>query len=304
MRLPNLNALRAFMAAGRTLSFTQAAQDLNVTQAAVSHQIKTLEEQLGFRLFRRVHRGLRLTDAGQAYLPEVTQAFERLAAATERLQTRDATGVLNVSVLPSFAAKWLVPRLMHFQARHPEIDVRVSAKNEAVDFNHEDIDLAIRFGKGVYPGLEAVPLLDERVFPVCSPALAERPPGLNRPEDLRHQVLLHDDMTVSWAEWLKAAGVEDIDATRGPFFSDSSMLVSAAVEGLGVALGRSTLADGDIRAGRLVRPFDLSLVTEFGYFIVYPERRAERPKIIAFRDWLLKEADAGGEDAATPAALL
>lgn len=302
MKLPNLNALRAFVAAGRSLSFTQAAQELNVTQAAVSHQIKTLEAQLGLRLFRRVHRGLRLTEAGQAYLPEVSQAFERLANATDRLMVKDATGVLNVSVLPSFAAKWLVPRLMRFQALHPEIDVRVSANNEPVDFDQEDIDLAIRFGRGVYPGLIGVPLLEERVFPVCSPALASRSGGLHRPEDLRNHTLLHDDMTVSWAEWLMTAGVSDIDPARGPFFSDSSMLINAAVEGLGVALGRSALAAGDLRAGRLVKPFEISLPTEFGYFIVYPERRAERPKIVAFRDWLLDEAAEDEMDiSATPA---
>lgn len=303
MRLPNLNALRAFVAAGRTLSFTKAAQELNVTQAAISHQIKTLEQQLGFHLFRRVHRGLRLTEAGQAYLPEVAHAFERLEAATDRLQTSDASGVLTVSVLPSFAAKWLVPRLMRFQALHPEIEVRVSAKNESVDFEQEDIDLGIRFGRGVYKDLKAVPLLEERVFPVCSPALAMAPGGLRVPDDLRRFTLLHDDMAVSWSEWLKAAGLSDIDAGRGPFFNDSSMLISAAVEGLGVALGRSALATGDLRAGRLVKPFELSLPTEFGYFIVYPERRAERPKIVAFRDWLLDEVAADAHETASVPAL-
>lgn len=291
MLLPNLNALRAFASAGRTLSFTQAAVELNVTQAAISHQIKTLEQQLGFRLFRRVHRGLRLTEAGQTYLPEVRLAFERLEAATEKLVVKDATGVLNVSVLPSFAAKWLVPRLMRFQALHPDIDVRVSANNERVDFEHEeDIDIAIRFGLGSYPDLCSIPLMEERISPVCSPSVAERSGGLKRPEDLRNHTLLHDDMTVNWTEWLKAAGVTTVDASRGPFFSDSSMSINAAVDGLGVALGRIALAVGDLEAGRLVKPFELSLPTDFGYFIVYPERRAERPKIIAFRDWLLSEA--------------
>ncbi|MEM8915544.1 MAG: transcriptional regulator GcvA, partial [Pseudomonadota bacterium] len=299
MKLPNLNALRAFEAAGRNLSFTKAAEELNVTQAAVSHQIKTLEEQLGFRLFRRIHRGLRLTEAGQAYLPDVRQAFERLETATERLAVTDARGVLTVSVLPSFAAKWLVPRLMHFQAQYPEIDVRVSANDRSVDFDQEDIDLGIRFGRGDYTGLHAVPLMQEWVFPVCSPALAERGQGLRSPEDLRHFTLLHDDMHLNWSEWLKAAGVANIDATRGPFFNDSSMLISAAVEGLGVALGRKALALGDIAAGRLVRPFELSLPTAFGYYIVYPERRAHRTKIIIFRDWLLEEAGATGDHGGT-----
>lgn len=293
MQLPNLNALRAFESAGRNLSFTRAAEELNVTQAAISHQIKTLEQQLGFRLFRRIHRGLRLTEAGQAYLPEVRQAFERLEVATERLVTNDATGVLTVSVLPSFAAKWLVPRLMQFQAKHPDIDVRVSAVDRAIDFEQEDIDLGIRFGRGDYRGLKAVPLMAEFVTPVCSPELAAKGAGLRHPEDLQNFTLLHDDMHLNWAEWLKAAGVSGIDASRGPFFSDSAMLVNAAVEGLGVALGRSALAAGDLEAGRLIRPFELSLPTAFGYYIVYPERRADRPKIAAFRDWLLEEAAAG-----------
>ncbi len=297
MQLPNLNALRAFESAGRNLSFTRAAEELNVTQAAVSHQIKVLEEQLGFRLFRRVHRGLRLTEAGQSYLPEVRAAFEKLEAATERLVVNDATGVLTVSVLPSFAAKWLVPRLMHFQAKHPEIDVRVSAVDRSVDFEQEDIDLGIRFGRGDYRGLKAVPLMAESVFPVCSPALAERGNGLRKPEDLRHFTLLHDDMVLNWAEWLQAAGVTGIDASRGPFFSDSAMLINAAVEGLGVALGRSALASGDLEAGRLVRPFELSLQTAFGYYIVYPQRRDDRPKITVFRDWLLEEAAIGEQSA-------
>ncbi|HET8727749.1 MAG TPA: transcriptional regulator GcvA [Alphaproteobacteria bacterium] len=306
-RLPSLKALRTFEAAGRHLSFTRAAAELHVTQAAVSHQIKALEEELGLQLFRRGHRGLLLTDVGQTYLPEVRAAFEKLAQATDRLRTHDATGALTVSVLPSFAARWLVPRLRRFRRRHPDIDVRLSANDHVVDFERDDVEVAIRYGTGKYQGLAADRFLTEEFFPVCSPALLEEtpdgPPPLRRPEDLRWHTLLHDDMRTDWAMWLLAAGVEGIDPRRGPAFTDSAMLLQAAVDGQGVALGRSALAADDLIAGRLVRPFEISLPAEYAYHIVYPERSAQRPKIVAFRDWLLDEAaqDAGVTGAAPPA---
>lgn len=290
-RLPSLNALKAFEAAGRHLSFTRAAQELHVTQAAISHQIKGLEEQLGIRLFRRGPRGLLLTDAGQSYLPAVRQAFEQLSQATETLLTRDVSGVLTVSVLPSFGAKWLVPRLRRFRASCPDLDVRVSANEDLVDFERDDVDLAVRYGRGVYPGLCSEWLMAEVFFPVCSPLLArEGPHPLDRPEDLRFHTLLHDDISTSWEAWLAAAGVKGINVRRGPAFDDSSMLLQAAVDGQGVALGRSALAADDLAAGRLIRPFDLSLPAEFAYFVVYPERYAARPGLAQFRDWLLEEA--------------
>ena len=294
-RLPPLNALRAFEAAGRHLSFTRAAQELNVTQAAISHQIKSLEEYLGIRLFRRQNRGLLLTDAGQAYLPDVRRAFERLATATDKLQARDASGVLTVSVLPSFGAKWLVPRLARFRLAHPEIDVRLSASEALVDFTRDDVDVAIRHGQGHYPGLSVTPLMREVAFAVCSPALLTGPHPIRTPEDLRRHTLLHDDDETTWAMWLRAAGVDTIDPTRGPFFDDSSMTLHAAVNGQGVALGRSALAHDDLKAGRLVRLFDISLPCRAAYYLVYPEHTASRPKIQAFRQWLLDET--GGDDA-------
>ncbi|MCB9948082.1 MAG: transcriptional regulator GcvA [Rhodospirillaceae bacterium] len=290
--LPSLNALRMFEAAGRHLSFTRAAHELNVTQAAVSHGIKSLEAQLGVRLFRRGARGLFLTDAGQAYLPEVREAFRRLAIATDRLVAHEAGGVLKVSVLPSFAARWLVPRLRHFRERHPEIDVLVSANDAPINFDREDVDVAIRYGTGDYPGLRVEAFMEEEVFPVLSPALRDSPPGLNEPADLLHYTLLHDDLKVTWAHWLAAAGVPHADSHRGPAFTDSSMLLQAAVDGQGVALGRSALAQDDLLAGRLVRPFALSLPVEYAYFIVYPEHTANRLKIRAFRDWLFDESGA------------
>ena len=291
-RLPSLNALRAFEAAGRHLSFTRAARELNVTQAAVSHQIKALEAQLGVRLFRRAARGLLLTDTGQAYLSDVREAFRRLIQATERLRTRDVAGVLTVSVLPSLASRWLIHRLGGFQERHPEIDVRVSADDRTVQFDREDVDVAIRYGRGVYPGAEADLFLTEELFPVCSPRLMEGPHPLRQPADLAHHMLLHDDLPTNWAMWLKVAGATNVDPTRGPAFTDSGMVLQAAIDGMGVALGRSALAGDDLAAGRLVRPFDIILPADNAYYLVYPEHTANRPKIKAFRDWILTEAGA------------
>ncbi len=289
-RLPSLKALRAFEAAARHLSFTLAANELNVTQAAISHQVKALEERLGVKLFHRRNRRLFLTEAGQAYLPPVREAFDELAAATERLVARDAAGTLTVSTLTSFAATWLVPRLKQFRELHPEIDVRLTASDGLVDFAREDVDVAIRYGRGHWPGLRADHLLAEDIFPVCSPGLLDGTNPLRRPSDLEHHTLLHDDMRESWRMWLLAAGVEGLDPERGPGFSHSSMVVQAAVDGQGVALGRSALVAADLAAGRLVRPFEGSLPAEYAYYVVCPEANAERPKVLAFREWLLEIA--------------
>jgi LysR family glycine cleavage system transcriptional activator len=304
-RLPPLNALRAFEAAARHLSFTRAAEELHVTQAAVSHQVKALEERLGVLLFRRLNRALLLTDAGQAYLPAIRDAFDAIAQATRRLKAQETTGTLTVTTLDSFAAKWLVPRLGRFRARHPEIDVRISTSGGLVDFAREDVDLGIRYGRGAYPGLHAVRFLTEEFFPVCSPALVAGDKPLETPADLRHHTLLHDNMRLDWRMWLMAAGVEGVDPTRGPAFSLSSLVVQAAVDGQGVALGRSALVADDLAAGRLVRPFTVSLPADFAYYIVYPAPAARQPKIVAFRDWLLEEAprDEGtADDAPSPSA--
>ncbi len=299
-RLPSLTGLRAFEAAGRHLSFTRAAHELNVSQAAVSHAIKSLEEQLGVRLFRRGPRGLLLTEQGQAFLPPVREAFRQLESATESLLEHDATGALTVSVLPSFAARWLVPRLARFRDRHPEIDVLVLAHDAPVNFDRDNVDVALRYGAGDYTGVVVEPFMTEEIFPVVSPALRDRPPGLNRPEDLAHYTLLHDDLEPGWPAWLLAAGLTHIDPRRGPAFSDSSMLLQAAVDGQGIALGRSALARDDLRAGRLVRPFRLSLPAHFSYFVLYPAHTANRSKVRAFRAWLMDEA-AAAEGPSAPA---
>lgn len=303
-RLPPLNALRAFEAAARHLSFTKAAEELFVTQAAISHQVKALEESLGLKLFRRFNRRLMLTDAGQAYLPPLRDALDQIAAATDKLRRAGDGGALRVSVLPSFAAKWLLPRLSRFRALHPQIDVLVHASGELADFERDGIDLAIRYGRGRYPGLETSFFMDDVVFPVCSPRLLEGSKPLRKPADLAHHTLLHDpttdDSSKDWVTWLKAAGVTGVDATRGPGFTDSSMVLQAAIDGQGVALGRSALAGNDLEAGRLVQPFGPAIASDFRYYLVLPPGAAGRPKVRLFKDWLL--AEAGTADASGPPA--
>ncbi|HEX3209051.1 MAG TPA: transcriptional regulator GcvA [Geminicoccaceae bacterium] len=291
-RLPPLNALRAFEAAARHLSFTRAADELHVTQTAISHQIKALEERLAVRLFRRLPRGLLLTEEAQRYLPPVRDAFDQIAAATEQLGAGGSSGRLTVSVLPSFAAKWLVPRLGRFRATHPDLDLRISASSQLVDFARDDVDIAIRMGRGRYPGLRVDRLFGESMLPVCAPKLLSGAHPLRRPEDLREHVLLHDDDHTGWQLWLELSGVEGVDPTRGPIFTDSAMVVQAAAEGQGVALARRALAAGDLAAGRLVQPFEVSLPHDLAYYLVSPEATAGQPRIRAFRAWLLAEAEA------------
>jgi len=291
-RLPPMNTLRAFEAAARHLSFTRAANELNVTQAAISHQIRALEEALGVRLFRRLNRAIRLTEEGQEFVADVRKALDHLVGAVDKLAAPTGGGPLTVSALPSFTAKWLVPRLGRFRQRHPQIEIRISPSMQVVDFARDDVDVAVRYGKGIYKGLRSVWLMTDDVFPVCSPALRDGNPPLNTPEDLRHHTLLHDDFYVDWAMWLLVAGVKGVDERRGPFFTDSAMVIQAAIEGQGVALARGALAAGDLAAGRLVRPFTLSISNDYAYYVVCPESTADRPKIAAFRDWLLDEAKA------------
>jgi len=287
--LPSLNAMRAFEAAARHLSFTRAADELSVSQGAISHHVKTLEDQLETKLFDRRPGGLELTEAGQAYLPALRDAFDRLAQATAELRRRRGSNVLTVSVSPNFAARWLVHRLGDFAAAHPDIDLRISASMEHIDFAMGDLDVAVRHGDGKWPGLHVTRLISEEVFPVLSPALLERGGPLNKPDDLRHYTLLHDLSSRGWKEWLDMAGATHVRADRGPFFNMTSMALDAAVTGQGVALARRALATQDLLAGRLIRPFALSLTSERGYFIVCPQATADSPKIVRFRDWLLAE---------------
>lgn len=290
-RLPPLNALRAFEAAARHLSVTRAAAELNVTQAAVSHQIKSLETHLGLPLFRRLNRAMMLTEEGQTLFPAVRDALDGLAEAAERLRARKTGGALTVSTLPSFAVKWLVPRMSHFQDRHPDIDLRISAKENLVDFGRDAIDVAIRFGGGSWPGVHAEWLADEALMPVCSPVLL---PRLQHPDDLAETTLLHEDMLPlrafpTWESWLAAAGVTGVDASRGPRFSHTHLMLQAAMDGRGVALGQHLIVSDDLATGRLVEPFSFRLPAGFSYYLVYPPSAAQQPKVLAFRQWVVSE---------------
>ncbi|RVU36342.1 transcriptional regulator GcvA [Hwanghaeella grinnelliae] len=294
-RLPPLNTLRAFEAAARHMSFTKAADELFVTQAAVSHQIKTLEDALGVKLFKRLNRALLLTEEGQTFIPPVRQALDLLMQGVNKISQVEATGALNVSTMPSFAAGWLVPRLDRFRKQHPEIDVRLTASERLVDFARDDVEMAIRYGRGQYPGLTCERFIDEEIFPVCSPKLVEEGPHpLKRPEDLKYHTLLHDDMPVGWAQWFEAAGVGGINPSQGPYFDMSALVIQAAIQGQGVALGRSTLAATALESGMLVKPFDLTMKMEYAYFVVCPPEHHNRPKVRVFREWLYDEAEKAG----------
>lgn len=294
-----LNALRGFEASARHLSFVKAAEELHVTPAAVSHQVKKLEDYLGVLLFRRLSRGLLLTDAGQLFLPDLRDGFARLDKAVERVRQSDARGPLTISVAPAFAVKWLVPRLERFGAANPDIDVRISASLTVADFQRESFDAAIRLGRGEYPGLESTRLFDESVTPMCSPRLLDGDYSIRVPGDLRHQVLLHDDSlgfdaaAPGWSEWLGAAGVSIVDASRGPRFSHPDHALQAAIDGAGVVLGWLSLAAADLSAGRLITPFGLVLPMNLGFHLVCPAAHADRPKVVTFRKWLLDEVTAG-----------
>ena len=297
-KLPPLNALRAFEAAARHLSISKAANELNVTPAAVSHQVKALEEFLGLALFRRLNRAMMLTDAGQTILPGLRDGFDHLARAIDKLAAMRQGDSLTISTSPSFAAKWLVPRLDRFRAGHPQMELRIDATDGIVDLERGEADIAIRYGNGNYPGMRAERLFTDESFPVCSAQLCQGPPPLSTPADLDGHTLLHVDWNVqsqtapSWRMWLLAAGVGHLDAQRGSHFNQESMALQAAIESHGVALVSRVLAADDLAAGRLVRPFDLVLPTDFTYYLVAPEAAAAEPNIAAFFDWILAETAA------------
>ena len=309
-RLPPLNALRAFECAARHLSFRKAAEELHVTPAAVSHQIKILEDQLGVPLFRRLTRAVELTEVGSSFLPKLSEAFEGLTQAVNKVRAREKSGALSVNVPPSFAAKWLMPRLHRFVTAYPDIDIRIIASMRLVDARQHDasysypdehdrtgdFDIDIRFGAGSYPRCRVDKLFNVSFTPLCSPRLLEGLRPLKKPADLRYHLLLHDELPdfragwPTWALWLKAAGVEDMDADRGPHFSHPILGLEAAVDEMGVALGVKELAAYDLAAGRLVAPFELVLQIDSAYYLVVSEASADLPKVKVFREWLLKEA--------------
>lgn len=282
-----MQALRAFEAAAREQSLTRAADSLHLTHGAISHQIKALEADLGVRLFARAGRGIRLTDEGERFAQRVRGALTELADAVREVADRSNPRQLRISVTPSFAARWLLPRMPRFTAAHPDIDLDVRANMAYVDFRRDDADLAVRYGLGSWDGVVSEHLLDERFFPVCSPRLAHgRLP--KRPADLaRHTLLRSDDEY--WQPWFAAAGLDWPEPDRGPIFNDTSHVMQAAVEGQGIALARTSLLGNDLRNGLLVRLFDLEVPSTRQCYLVYPPRLADAPKIALFRQWLRDE---------------
>lgn len=299
-QIPPLNSLRSFESAARHLSFTKAAEELFVTQAAVSHQIKHLEAFLGINLFYRKNRKLSLTDEGVEYLPQIRDIFEQITDATRNLQTKGTSGLLSVNLTPAFAIEWLIPRLDKFKALYPDIDVHITANDshKEVDFFGENIDVAIYFSRGRYRnGIFKQTLLDEYLIPVCSPKLLESEKALTIPTDLKRHRLIHDLSTEDWKHWLNKAGVVGIDASRGTIFSHTVMVLQAAIHSQGVAIVYSLLAKQEIASGRLVTPFDITIPSINSYDFVCPEGHQQKPKIAAFRHWLKAtiEADSAND---------
>jgi LysR family glycine cleavage system transcriptional activator len=280
----------AFEAAARHESFTRAAEELCVTQGAVSQQVKALEERLGIKLFSRERQRLVITEAGRDYLLVVRDALDRIAIGTERLLQRQNAGVLTVSTSPDFAAKWLVHRLGRFAEAHSGIDLRVSATLHHVDFAREEVDLAVRHGDGNWPGFDAVQLSGEQLFTVCSPKLLSGRRRLSKPANLLKFPLIHLDNREDWTKWLRVVGVGEAEVTHGLVLNRASMVIDAAIDGQGVALARTTLAAWDLINGRLVWPFPDTLPLSKTYWIICPKATSNVPKIVTFRSWLQAES--------------
>jgi len=293
--LPPLSALRAFESAGRHLSFTKAADELNVTPAAISHQIKSLEDLLGVSLFHRFPKGLQLTDAGLSALPSISQGFDKLGHGVARMSDHHESKTLSISVSPSFGAMWLVPRLEQFRSLHPDIEIHIDGTDRLVDLTRDNADVAVRYGPGANKGVREDYLFSALNTPVCSPELVMGKNPLKKPEDLWQHTLLHIDWKntdASWRMWLLAAGLNDIDASRGPRFTMESMAVQAAIDGQGVALIGDIMVADHLASGRLVKPFDESLNTplDFAYYLLTPVESDEQERIAQFRKWLLDTA--------------
>lgn len=308
--LPPLTALRTFEAVARLKSFTKAANELYVTRAAVSHQIKNLEDYLGFQLIKRETRSISLTPAAEAALPKLREGFNNLSDAVHLMSSHQSNENLNVWMAPSFAAKWLVPRLHSFSLKYPEIDMQISGSSGLVDqaengnvsmedmFRSNDVDVVVRFGSGDYPGCKVHKLFSVNAIPLCSPALlndSDKP--LNTPEDLKHHTLLHDNTDYKgrpeWKKWLEHAGVKGVKVDRGLRFNHISMAMDAAIDGQGVLMGIEILARSDIEAGRLCQPFNLSSPLKRSYYVIQPESvDSNQHAVDAFIEWILEEAEA------------
>lgn len=297
MRLPPLNSLRAFESAARHLSFTQAATELNVTPAAISQQIKLLEQVLDVALFVRRNRQIELSEEGQLLLPHMTSAFEIMLKAIEALKTHQKDHPLTISAPPTFVAKWLIPRLDDFNQQHPAIGVRIDASMRLVDLEHEAIDIGIRFSTYPDPKLESTHLISLEVIPVCSPGFMQRQTKLDSPQDLEHTSLLHYDNKTDeptwpdWNMWLTTMGYPDVKPSAGIYFAQPEMLIQAAIDGQGIALVATIFAEKDIQAGRLIQPFSVPMPINFSYYLVTTPRNAELARVLAFKNWMLQQID-------------
>ncbi len=298
-RLPPLNAVRAFEAAARHCSFTRAADELFVTQGAVSHQVKLLEEWFGFLLFDRHKRELQLTRKGEEYLPVVRIMLNDLHIATRALLNGDDERTLCVSVAESFAVNWLINRLGRFRKRYPNWDIHLASQNQIDDLGNvigEEgpnwVDLRVRYGRGKWPGLHITKLFDEEVFPVCSPELIDLAHPIKQLEDLAGYVLIHDDMQMSWESWVRSVGYSESISAKGPRFSHSHMALQAALNGEGIVLGRSVLTQDHLKTGQLLRPIEISVPAEHCYFLLCQERMVGDAKVKAFTAWIMEEARA------------
>ncbi|MFT5502584.1 MAG: LysR family glycine cleavage system transcriptional activator [Gammaproteobacteria bacterium] len=296
IKLPPLNSLRAFESAGRLLSFSKAAAELNVTPGAISQQIRALEDFLGTLLFKRRNRLIVLTDEGQLCLPLVGAGFSNFVEAVEAVRKHRSDEPLTITSAPSFISKWLIPRLDKFKSCYPDIDVRIDASSRLVDFVHENIDVGIRFGTGDFPDLESIHLFSYDLIPVCSPKLIRKGKELCDISDMQHYTLLHNECDESdpgrpnWSMWLATAGITGIDTSRGIYFKQIDMLLKAAIEGQGIGLVGGVLAANDIAAGRLVQPFETRLPVRLSYHFVTSKQKALNAKVIAFREWIFEES--------------
>ncbi len=297
--VPGTRALRTLEAADRHKNFTRAADELGLTPAAVSHQIKEIEDQLGVSLFTRTSRTVRLTEAGAVLSEASADAIDMLNRAVSRAQKlARGQSLLKVTADAHFAAKWLMRRIDGFRAIQPDIDLRFDISYEVRDFDRDDIDIGIRFGAGKYPGLAVERLFDNVLIPVCSPELLRNGPPLRTPRDLFNHRLVHIEWSrrgvtwPNWPMWMAAAGIDDFDDSRTLVFGTSSDAVQAAIDGSAVALADFAMVAHDLSEGRLVQPFKLGvrMAPEFAYFLVYPQSSANDPRIVAFRDWILDEA--------------
>jgi len=297
--LPSLDALRVFEVTARRLNFSKAAEELHVTQSAISHRIRDLERQLHTRLFQRGHRSLQLTPAGQTLAEGIQRGLGEIRNALMKLDGRQRKATLTISVLTSFATRWLTPRLALFRDRFPRIDLMVQSDDRVVDLAAYGVDASIRFGSGQYPGVDAVRLLDDRTVPVCSPSVLAKFGPITKPADVLNYPLLHDtyveynvhsESGSDWRTWLRRTGAGDSPHVGGLRFSNANLAIDAAANGMGLALARLSLLGSDLRTGRLVCPLPYAAATNFSYYFLSLPQRSSDGKLQAFRDWLIEEA--------------